>query len=445
MGSRCRDRQQQEGVYRRHAGTSAVADVGRRSQGGDRRQGAASCHISFKDRTAALLGGRRPDACYWVDLQNGNFVTSNYYRDAVHPWVKEFNAGHPADAWFDRDWTRLLPNLDYEHHSGPDDMEGEGKGQCQGRTFPHPMTGGLKKPGKDYYQALEITPFGNDLLLAFVKRAIDAEKLGAGEAPDLLCVSFSSNDLVGHCWGPDSQEVLDITLRSDLIMKELLAHLDARIGKGRYLLALTADHGVCPLPEVARKQGKESGRISSSLLARQAGDFLGKTFGKEGDDETIWIEQETANYWMYLKPEALEKYKVKPADAEAALARWLAKREGIQAAYTRTQLMRDNFKDDAVGLALQRSFHPERSGDVAFFPKPYNVVYSTLAGTTHGTPHTYDTHVPLLVYGPGIRSGVRQDWVTPQAVAAILAHGLGIKAPADAEAPVPEKLFGESR
>ena len=214
--------------------------------------------LSMKDRSAALPGGQRPDACYWFDSTDGNFVTSTYYRDAIHPWVADYNSTKPADAWFGKEWTRLRPNLDYEKYSGPDDVVGEDVGYGEGRTFPHPLDGGLKMPGQKYYNAVYTSPFGNDILLGLVKRAIDAEKLGKHDVPDLLCVSFSSNDSIGHNWGPDSQEVLDVTLRSDLIVKELLQVLDAKVGKGNYMLALSADHGVCPLPEVAAKQGKDA-------------------------------------------------------------------------------------------------------------------------------------------------------------------------------------------
>src|SRR5262245_6646523 len=125
--------------------------------------------LSFKDRSAVLPGGHRADACYWLDTDNGLFTTSTYYRDRPHPWVEEFNRRRPADYWFGRDWNRLRTDLNYERYSGPDDGPGEGRAFAQGRTFPHPMTGGLKQPGKDYYQALFTSPFGNDLLLDLAK------------------------------------------------------------------------------------------------------------------------------------------------------------------------------------------------------------------------------------------------------------------------------------
>src|SRR5205807_2471471 len=135
-------------------------------------------------------------------------------------------------------WTRLRADLDYDKYSGPDDVKSEWIGYAQGRTFPHAMDGGLKKPGKKYYDAVYNSPMGNEVLLDLVKRAIDAEKLGTRDVPDVLLVSFSSTDPVGHSWGPDSHEVLDVTLRADRILAALLKHLDEKVGKGRYVLVL---------------------------------------------------------------------------------------------------------------------------------------------------------------------------------------------------------------
>jgi predicted AlkP superfamily pyrophosphatase or phosphodiesterase len=407
--------------------------------------------LSLKDRSAVLPGGRRPDACYWLDTADGTIVTSTYYRDRVHPWVEEFNRHKGVDRfnrrmgvdrYFGRAWTRLRTDLDYARYSGPDDAPGEGTGYGQGVTFPHAMDGGLKKPGKKYYDALYQSPFGNELLLDLVRRAIDAEQLGSRDTPDLLTISFSCNDPIGHCWGPDSQEVLDVTLRADRIVKELLAVLDAKVGKGRYVLTLAADHGVCPLPEASRARGREAERLEPTLMRKQAEDFLQETFGKKDEAKTRWIEA-FVNQNFYLDRAALKAAKVDAARVEKELARWAKDRPGIQAAYTRTQLLKGVDAKDEVGQRVRRSFHPERSGDVLLVLKPYYLMTTWLTGTMHGTPHPYDTHVPLLAYGPGIRGGVRKDAVTPQAGVAILAHALGIKPPRDAEAPVPEKLFAD--
>lgn len=397
--------------------------------------------LSTKDRSAVLMVGTRPDACYWFD--NGQFVTSTFYRDQPHSWVSDYNQSRPGDRWFGTDWTKLRPTLDYARYSGPDDVAGEGTGQGQGRTFPHPMSAGDKTPGDRYYRALYSSPFGNDLILELAKRAVNAEGLGSRDVPDLLCLSFSNNDPVGHVWGPDSQEVLDVTLRSDLIVRDLLTFLDAKVGKGRYVLALSADHGVCPLPEVSRSQGKDALRISADALRKQASDFLTATFK---DQRESWFApmqpaDEAIYPWAYLNRPMLRERGLDASAVEQALADWLKKQPGIQTAYTRTQLEKGIDKDDRIGQMVARSYHPDRAGDVAVIVKPYTLVTPYLTGTTHGTPHDYDTHVPLLVFGAGVRPGVKIEAVTPQAAVVILAAALGIKAPAGAEAPLPAGIL----
>jgi hypothetical protein len=404
--------------------------------------GGRALALSLKDRSAVLPGGKAPDGCYWFDTNTGDFVTSTYYRDRLPAWALAFNRARRADRWRGGTWDRLLPDLDYERYSGPDDVEGESIGILQGRTFPHPMNGtGPLKLQAAYYGALYTSPFGNDLLLSFAERAVEAEQLGKHDEPDLLCLSFSSNDAVGHAWGPDSQEVLDTTLRTDRLLERLLSFLDARVGKGRYVVALTADHGICPLPEVAHARTGEGARLDPALLGKRAEEFLTRTFGgKEGEGRWVeWAEEP----WVYFNQALLKRRGVEPAKAEAALAGWLEKQPGIWKAYTRTELLAGVPAGDAMAQRARRSFRADRSGDVLVVVKPYHLVTSRLSGTTHGTPHPYDTHVPLLVSGPGVRHAVRRDPVTPQAAAVILARALGIDPPAKAEAAVPAGLFAE--
>ncbi|HEY7312345.1 MAG TPA: alkaline phosphatase family protein [Gemmataceae bacterium] len=395
--------------------------------------------LSLKDRSAVLPGGRRPDACYWLDTANGEFVTSTYYRDRPHEWVTAFNRSGAVDAWMGKEWTRLREDLDYDKYSGLDDAAGEGT-LLFGRAFPHPLRGGgVIKLKPAYYGSLYNSPFGNDVLLALAQRAIEAEQLGKHDTTDLLCLSFSSNDAIGHCWGPDSHEVLDVTLRTDAIVKELLACLDKQVGKGRYVLALTADHGVCPLPEATRRGGGEALRIDTIALMKNAGAFLGETFDVPADDNR-WVEW-TEGPWVYLNHALLARHNLKPMKVEEALADWLKKQPGIGSVYTRNQLLAGVPADDIVGQAVSRSFVPERSGDVRIIEKPYHLLTTRLTGTNHGTPHAYDTHVPLLVHGGGVRPGARRERVVPQTAAVILAQALGIKPPAKADATVPAGLF----
>ena len=399
--------------------------------------------LSLKDRSAVLPVGKRPDGAYWF---NGAFVTSTYYSDRVHPWVAAFNTSKTADRWFGTDWTRFGTDFDYAPWSGPDDAFGEGKGHGQGVAFPHPTTGGTGPLGPKYYEALSYSPYGNDLLLEFTKACIRAEKLGTRDDPDLLVVSFSSNDLIGHTWGPDSQEVLDVTLRSDALMADLLAYLDRRVGRDRYLLAVTADHGVCPLPEVSRAKGIAGAQrvnlveLQKALEAHLTGAFPGAT--PAGGKAVVWVQEGGFLLpWVYLNPRSVGASGRSREAVAAEAAKFLETRAGVSRTFTRTELGGPFPAADAVATRVKRSFHPARCGDVCVILQPFCIPSGPLGtGTTHGTPHDDDTHVPLLVYGPGIRGGTRDEPTTPQALASIFAKWLNVRRQRDAAFPIPDTL-----
>jgi predicted AlkP superfamily pyrophosphatase or phosphodiesterase len=438
------------GPYRRKAET--VGDVLLRVLTG-RGRGAS---MSIKERSAIMMAALRAGFCYWFSDSNGQFVTSAYYRTEPHPWVGKFNKRAFADQWLDKYWDRYRNDLDYVKHSGPDDFPGEGIGYLQGRSFPHPFKLGKtkdeKKNKQSYYGAIVNSPMGNDLLLSFAKGAIVNEKLGEGDKVDLLCVSFSSNDAIGHTWGPDSQEVLDVTLRTDALLKELLDFLDYKVGKKNYYLALSADHGVCPLPEFALEQGKTAGRVDPQLLTTQAEAFLNKKYLPEGKQAPWFILPKKMNPWIYLNYPTIEEHKLAQPDVEKALADWLGSQTGIEKAFTRTELMKEE-TGEATELSRQmrRSFRPECMGDVIVVLKPYYIFSPPNLSknpdkypnyrATHGTPYPYDTHVPLMVVGPRIKPGERDARIAPQAMASILAEALGVPAPKDANYPLPEGLF----
>ena len=250
--------------------------------------------LSIKDRAAILMAALHAQIVYWLSSED-QFVTSRYYADERRPWVSEFNKAGKLQTYCGKPWKHLLEDLDYEPFSGPDNFKYEGTGSGQGRVFPHPTP---------TTAAVRCSPFGNEVLLDFAKTAIEKEALGTGDEPDLLCVSFSSNDIVGHSYGPDSQEVLDITLRSDLIVRDLLDFLDARVGKGEYFVVLSADHGICPLPEAAKLHGKDGGHVPSALFAKKAPEFLQEKFGA-GKAKIKWIESTSAP-WIYLDESVLK-------------------------------------------------------------------------------------------------------------------------------------------
>jgi hypothetical protein len=436
-----------EGPYRRRAET--VGDVLLKLLKG------RVVSLSIKDRAAILMAALRAQLCCWFDTKSGNFRTSEYYRPDPPPWVSAFNKTRPADRWLDKNWDRFDAKLDYAQYSGPDDFPTEGLGWGQGRTFPHPFKLGTTKDEKKnkqaYYEAVTLSPMGNELLWEFVQAAIKNEKIGQSGGTDLLCVSFSCNDLVGHCWGPDSQEVLDVTLRSDAIIKQLLDLLDTHVGKENYYVAVSADHGVCPLPEFAAKEGKKAGRVDPDMLTTGVETFLNGKFLANGE-KAPWLEQaRKGNPWLYLNRATLKELKLSQAQVERVLADWLDQQPGIEKAFTRTEMMQPRENPTDLFTTVKRSFHPDCSGDVMVILKPYHLFspasFTTNPDrwlsyrTTHGTPHPYDTHVPLLVMGPRVQPGVREQRVMPQLMANIVAEALGVPAPSSAEYKLPEGLF----
>src|SRR5215213_9545689 len=227
--------------------------------------------ISVKDRSAILPAGRHANAAYWFSWTSGTMVSSTYYFNQLPPWVSTFNAAKPADKYFGAKWERLLPQAEYVKRAGADNPAWENVGSASGDTnsFPHTITGGATTPGRSFYTALDYSPFINELLLSFAQQAIVNEQLGQDDDTDVLSVSFSGNDYVGHRFGPYSQEAMDATLRVDRNIATLLDFVQARVGLSNTLIAFTADHGVSPIPEHAAALGLGGGRV-------KFGDVMGK-------------------------------------------------------------------------------------------------------------------------------------------------------------------------
>lgn len=406
--------------------------------------------LSLKDRCAAMMGGKKPDAAYCFDTRDGLFTTCSYYREAVHPWVEEFNKSGRANEWIGKEWTRSRADLDYEKAVGPDDAAGESTGIAikdgfnQKRTFPHPFPHKELKEEfpKLYYSAVEVSPAGNELLVELAKKAIVAERLGNGEAADLLCLSFSSNDLIGHAWGPDSQEVLDITLRTDAMMAEFLRFLDEKLG-GRYSVVITADHGVCPMPEQNRIAGGSRRSVTEILPPLSLA--LDDAFGRSPTGLTPWFELELKDNaemwpWLYLNHKAIQDRKLDPAAVADSAARWIGNRPFMQTAFTRKQIETGELPknasetDKAMLERVKLAYRGELCGDVIGIPKPGVLVTAYATGTSHASPNEYDTHVPVLAFGTGVPAlGRRPEPLSSLIVAPTVSALLGIDSPATAK------------
>jgi predicted AlkP superfamily pyrophosphatase or phosphodiesterase len=385
--------------------------------------------LALKDRAAVLMAGRMADGALWFDDESGAWISSRFYRPdgTLPPWVAAWNAERHADAWFGKQWTLSVPAAALARAWTPGGRWAAPPSHL-GAGFPHRVDGGGTRPGKDFYNAFATTPFGNDFTLDMARELIRREGLGQGEVPDLLAINLSSNDYVGHAYGPDSPEVLDTAVRTDRQLADFFAFLDQAVpgGLGGVLLAVTADHGVAPVPGAAREAKLPAGAFDEEAVAAAAERALQAAYGP-GKWVTALVE---AN--LYLDLAALDAHQVQHAAAEDVAAAAVSRLPGIYAAYGRTRILEGRLPRTDVGDRIERSFHPKVSGDVVLVSEPFWVP-GKLSGTTHGTPYAYDTHVPLLLAGPGIRPGRYAARVSTLDLAPTLADLLGVLPPAGSE------------
>jgi len=346
--------------------------------------------VSIKDRSAILPSGHMADGAYWFDGKTGSFVSSNYYFDALPKWVGEFNGAHPADKYLAKEWM--------------------------GKKFAN-------------YSALDASPWGNELILQFAEKAITEEKLGAGPKTDLLAVSFSSNDYVGHAMGPDSEEVHDMALRVDKLVGELIRAAEAQAGAGRVLVVLTADHGVAPVPEVNEKRRMPGGRFDAAGELDAVEKALTARFGEPEGGKWVLYSGET----IYLRGHQ------NMAEVEKVAAEAIRALPHVFRVYTRTQIEQGEMVLDAVGIRVRNGFNAARSGNLTVLLDPYWMV--SRSGTTHGAPFDYDTHVPILFLGPQVRAGRYHANVIVNDIAPTLATMLDVETPSGSVGRVLDEML----
>ena len=354
--------------------------------------------ISLKDRAAILPAGHMADAAYWFDSKSGNFVSSTYYMGELPGWVKEANAEHPADRYAGAVWM--------------------------GRQMP---------PPGELYSALEATPFGNELVAGFAERALASEQLGQRGVTDLLAVSFSSNDYVGHAYGPDSPEVRAISAATDEVLGKLLAAVDRAVGLGNVLVVLTADHGVAPVPEVNAARHMPGGRMPEDLIAKTVQEALAGKYGKFD-----WITS-AREFMVYLNHELIAVRKLDLAEVERTAATALLNLPHVFRVYTGVQLAAGQAMEETVGRKVMNGYYPRRGPDLEVLTEPYWIFAAS--GTSHSLPFGYDAHVPVIFLGAGLRAGEYHNSVTPNDIAPTLSTILHVETPSGAAGRVLTEMF----
>jgi predicted AlkP superfamily pyrophosphatase or phosphodiesterase len=404
--------------------------------------------ISAKDRSAILPSGRRANAAYWFGTDNGNMVSSNYYFNREPDWVVRFNDRHLADQWFGAHWDRLLPESEYLKRAGKDDLPWENLDKSSHDTnfFPHVITGGAAGPSRMFYKAIDYTPFSNDLLVAFAEEAITNEKLGDDTDPDVLTVSFSANDYVGHRFGPYSQEAMDMTLRVDRQIGTLLNFVDARVGLRNTVVIFSADHGASPVPEQAALMNLPGRRYQKAELRQLVEEGLKARYGRKDRPANDYIQTFTnkaetepglINSNFYLNRAALKRDGIDLDECERVVGDLSMRMPGTARYFTRAQLENHLVSPaDPIARRVMNGFYSSRSGDVIVVFEPYNILFDLpddptdpLSTATHGSPYSYDTHVPLIIMGRDFAAGRYTQAATPADIAPTLANLLSVQVP----------------
>ena len=365
--------------------------------------------FSLKARSAAPLAGRHPDAVAWFD-DSGAWVTSSAFSNGPVPELADFVRRHPVDGDFSRIWDRALPKATYLYEDPAIGVGPLGAGMTA--AFPHTLAGTSPSPDRNYYTRWQSSPYADEYLASMAIDVARGMRLGTPQgSTDMIAVGFSTLDKVGHDYGPNSHEVQDVLIRLDRTLGDLFVSLDELAGAGNYVVALTSDHGVAPIPERARQFGLDAGRLDGTLILRTVDDILVKAFGK-GNYLSRLVDSH-----IYFQPGVYARLRDQPAvlrgvrDALRAI-------DGIDAVYTADELENVRANDDAMARRLAGSYFSGRSGDLVFVTRPYWMVEAE--GTTHGTGYGYDTHVPLLLMGKGIVPGEYLGSASPLDVAPTL-------------------------
>ncbi len=384
--------------------------------------------MGLKDRAAVLMAGHLADGAYWFDDNTGNWVTSRWYRkDGTLPaWIQQINAEKTPHAAINKTWAlsvseSALQRVYFPKNDNVDDRNGIGA------RFPHALSAGQTAPNRRTFQAFATSPFANDWLFDSARKLLAAEQLGKDEIPDILALNLTPNDYIGHSYGPDSAEVLDVTVQTDRQLSAFFNHLNSVIGLSNVTIVLSADHGAPTIPSDARAAGLPAGNWSGVDAMKAVESALDKEFGP--DD---WVATYEEPY-IWLNQETVEKRKVASEAAQLLAVRALEKMDGVHSVFFKFQITGGFVPRNLVADRVYRSWHPRVSGDVMIVSKSGWMPRSNPKGTTHAEPYSYDTRVPLLLAGAGIRPGIYTEKAATMDIAPTLAFLLKVSPPSGSE------------
>ena len=376
--------------------------------------------IGLKDRSAVLPGGHTSNGSYWfVGKNDGKFVTSSFYMDALPGWVNDFNNNGLAGKYMENKWETLYPIKSYTE-SIDDDNAYEGLFYGEKKpVFPHDLKGLKDKNGN--FDLIKESPFGNTILVEFAKAAIEGEMLGQREYTDFLAISFSSPDYIGHRYGPDSKEIEDTYLRLDLDMAELLSYLDKKMGQGNYTLFLTADHAVAPVPAYLKSLKIPAGYFDYTVFRAYLNGLCEKYYGASD------LVENFSNNQVFLNRDVLDRLELEAYIVSQRLADDIIDYKGVSKVVTARTLQTTDFSSGLMAY-VQNGYHQKLSGDLVVLPNPA-MIYKRQTGTTHGSGYSYDRHVPIMFFGKGVNKGRSREYVEIIDIAPTISNLLQISFP----------------
>tara|TARA_B100000900_G_C20595038_1_gene723056 strand:- start:1324 stop:2955 length:1632 start_codon:yes stop_codon:yes gene_type:complete len=353
--------------------------------------------VAIKDRGSILMGGKNADAAYWYyGKEKAQWISSTYYMNQLPDWVKNFNLEDNLEKYL-KDWVTLNEITSYNNHEiDNNNFEKLFKGK-EDSAFPYDIKSLMKQ--NDCFDMIKETPYGNAMTTDFAIQAVINENLGKRNVTDVLTIGYSSTDYVGHNFGVASVETQDTYLRLDLEIEKLLTFLDNQIGEGEYTLFLTGDHGVLEIPAFLSNNGLDAIAISKNDMLKKVLKGLNSLFDINDDNLIANVE----NNQIYFDYEVIDRLGLNKNKVTIELVKILQSFDFISNAYSSDYILNSkNLK--GYEKLIQNGFHKKRSGDIAIVLKP-NVIFYDGKGTTHGSGYSYDTHVPLIFYGKGIRNG----------------------------------------
>lgn len=368
-------------------------------------------NISFKDRAAILPGGFSSNGAYWVEGKTGNWITSTYYRGELPKWVQDFNSGANAAKYLDREWRDRDGNV--------------------------LRTTKIVNGKTSFVSRVESTPFADDYEFDFARDLITYEKVGSGPATDLLTISLSANDILGHEVGPDDPQMRAMALALDRQLADFFSYLGKQFGLANVWIALSADHGVAPLPSVANKLKLPASVLDAEKQQPRINQLLSEKLGKKA----VYVPEFSFPV-AWLDPQAFAAVQVKEKDAERSVGEIL-KQMGMRDYFTRSQLAVGDVPHNDLGTKYLHSYSAYGSWFVMGVPQIFMLGWE--GGTDHSSPYTYDTHVPLLFFGVPFQTGTYRTHSEPIDLAVTLASLLGINAPTHATGRVLVEALNSQR